>query len=51
MKTLTAPELLTHQIKNIMKEQSKGITVRIGSTIYPVENGWVMFGLGKPSNK
>ena len=32
--------------KKIMKEQ-KIITVRIGNTIYPVENGWVMFGLGK----
>lgn len=34
-----------------MREQSKIITVQIGNAIYPVENGWVMFELGKPSNK
>ena len=33
-----------------MREQ-KVITVRIGNAIYPVENGWVMFGLGKKINK
>ena len=31
--------------------ESKVITVRIGNTIYPVENGWVMFGLGKKINQ
>ena len=34
-----------------MREQSKIITFQIGNTIYPVENGWVMFGLGKKINK
>lgn len=48
MKSKIFSEILSEVTPEI---ESKVITVQIGNTIYPVLNGWVMFGLGKKINK